>query len=134
MAHIDVSATAKWELSLDIMDADGAVDMTGKTCSFVVSSANNAEICRASTDTGATGSIVIVAGPDDTGGIKSRLNVEIPTSSRAPFTVARDFIFVEGELGVLESNDWVWLGAVDLKVWAGPTWTGATGATTATGA
>lgn len=116
--EIALNATSKWEFSLEVIDDQGAVNMTGKTCHFVMSTMDNVEIGRAST-TGATGTIAITG---------NRLDVSIPAAAHATLSVPRNFIDAYGDLGVVESGQIEWLGRQQFHILAGPSWSGATGA------
>ena len=116
--EIALNATSKWEFSLEITDGEGDVDMTGKTCHFVMSTMDNVEIGRAST-TGATGTIAITG---------NRLDVTIPATAHATLSVPRNFVDAYGDLGVETGGEIEWLGRQEFHILAGPVWT-ATGAT-----
>lgn len=116
--EIALNSTSKWEFALEITDDEGPVDMTGKTCHFVMSTMDGVEIGRAST-TGATGTIAIT---------DNRLDVTIPATAHATLVVPRAFLDAYGDLGVETGGEVEWLGRQTFHILAGPSWT-ATGAT-----
>lgn len=123
MSCLDLSATSKWEFDLDIRDSSGPVDMTGLDCFFVLASKAGSEVARATT---ASGTIVAVTGP--TGAGRSRLQITIGTDEHSALDVDHGFVWIEGDLAVQFDDDYEWLGKREFRVFAGPSWTGATGA------
>lgn len=121
--HIDLSATSIWKIDLDISDDEGPVDMTGLPCIWVMATRpNNTEIARATT---ASGGIVAVTGPTGTG--RTRLQITIDEDAH-PMTFTGGFVMVDGDLSLAVTGGYEWLGKKEFRVWAGPNWTGATGA------
>lgn len=122
--HVDLSATSIWKIDLDVSDDDGPVDMTGLDCIFVISSKpDNAEIARATT---ASGTILAVTGASGSTG-RARLQVTIDDDAH-PMSFTGGFVMVDGDLSLVVAGGYEWLGKKEFRVWAGPNWTGATGA------
>lgn len=123
--HVDLSATSIWKIDIDVTDDSGPVDMTGLSCLWVMSTrADNTEVARATT---ASGTIQIVTGPSGATG-RSRLTVTIDEDDHDALAVPSGFVMIDGNLSLVVTGGYEWLGKQQFRVWAGPNWTGATGA------
>lgn len=123
--HVDLSATSIWKIDLDITDDEGPVDMTGLSCIWVMSTRpDNTEVARATT---ASGTIVAVTGT--TAGATGRTRLQITIDDDAhPLSFTGGFVMIDGDLSLVVTGGYEWLGKKEFRVWAGPHWTGATGA------
>jgi hypothetical protein len=108
--EISLHNGAVWEFTLNVADADGAVDMTGKDLEFVMSTRGNTGIGTAAT-TGATGTITISG---------SALDVSIPVAGRPSLTIPADYLVAFGDLFDTSGSEPEWLGRKAFHILSGP--------------
>jgi hypothetical protein len=107
MTETELLATSTWKIPLDL-----SVDMTGKTCRFIITGRDNVEIARAAS-TGATGTIGVTG---------THLDISIPVDARPDMMVPTGAVWAYGDLLVDNSGKVEWLGRWGFKIIAGPSW------------
>jgi hypothetical protein len=108
--EINLHNGATWEFTLNVADADGPVDMTGKVLEFVMSTRGNTGIGTAKT-TGTTGTIAISG---------AALDISIPVHGRAALTIPSDYIVAFGDLFDTSATGPEWLGRQTFHILSGP--------------
>jgi hypothetical protein len=108
--EINLRNEAEWAFPLEMVDDEGAFDMTGRSLRLVLFDRKGAEIGRAATS-GTAGTITI-------GG--ATLDVLIPVADRPPLTIAGEFILAYGDLFDVGGVEPEWLGRADFRILSGP--------------
>lgn len=109
--EISLRNETEWKFPLEMVDDQGAVNMTGMSLRFVMFDRKGVEIARAA-NSGAPGTVTING---------STVDIVIPVAGRSPLSISGEFMLAYGDLFDVGGSEPDWLGRADFRILSGPT-------------